>query len=206
MKRKVFWCLGLMILLALVVSIQACPSKEKFERPEWKIGDQWTFKLKISKGNKSESSKMLRKVVGKEEFEETICYLTEGFSKAKIKEYFTLDLNTRTLIQDGKIQLKFTPEHPYYNWPLEIGKVWKGRYTAQGISRMEVVESEFKVVKKEKVKVPAGEFWTLKIVEGAHGLIYRERWYCPEAKNYVKQILYWKDGSVYTWVLLKYKV
>lgn len=184
------------------------PSKqatESFERPEWKRGDQWTFRYRISTEGGLYTA--FRKVVGKKKFEGTVCYITKGSPGLGIKWYWTLDLNLKAFVSQGEIQFKCIPDHPLLNWPLEVGKTWKRTYVYQEKDREpETREAEFKVVKKEKVEVPAGEFWTLKIVEKVNGSIHEEVWYSPKVKMFVKQKAYWIGEGVMTWELLEYKV
>lgn len=180
------------------------PEEETFERPRWRKGYEWTYRYGFSG---EPYLRAWRKVEGKKNFEGTVCYVAKGSLRSRIKWYWTLDLNLKAFVSQGKIQIKCIPDHPLLDWPLQVGKTWEATYIYQERNREpETRKAEFKVVKKEKVEVPAGEFWALKIVEKVNGSIREEAWYSPKAKMFVKQKAYWIGKGVMTWELLEYRI
>ena len=58
----------------------------------------------------------------------------------------------------------------------------------------------------EKVKVPAGEFLTLKIIKKVDDTVVEERWYSLRVKWFVKNKVYQKNEMIAVWELTEYKV
>ena len=100
-------------------------------------------------------------------------------------------------VRDGKVVTKWTPKRLQYEFPLRVGKTW----TAKGVREHEGVVSEnvvdFKVVRQERVLVPAGVFDTFR-VEGTgryksvhkdgksgEGTVRHRYWFSPETGSFV---------------------
>ncbi len=216
-EKGIFLAVLLMVLVSLVVSdcVKAEDEPVEATRPEWKVGYQWKSKIEPDKG---EITTFSEKVVEIEDFEGISCYVVEieqgnrpGWGG---RNYYTPDLNPKAFVQHGKIKHRFDPALQWFSWPLTVGKKWKANYTdivltPMGRAEETVVESEFKVVKVEKVSVPAGEFSAFKIIQKIKRRTVMELWYSPEVKWFVKKRFYFRDKRGGSWSeheLLKYKV
>ena len=218
MKEKgIFLALLLMVLASLVASgcVKAEDEPVEATRPEWKIGDQWKSTVRAPG---EEESFLLRRVTKIEDFEGVPCYLQElvqgNMPDGERKNYCTLDLNEKAFVYHGTIKHKYDPALRWFDWPLTVGKKWEANYTdihytPMGRAEETVVESEFEVVKVEKIGVPAGEFGTFKIIQKIRRRTVMELWYSPEVKWFVKMRFYVRDKRGGRWSeseLLEYKV
>lgn len=218
MKEKgIFLALLLMLLASLVVSgcLKAQDEPVEATRPEWKVGYQWKSRFGPVKG---ETTTFSEKVVEIEDFEGISCYVVEieqgnrpGWGG---RNYYTRDLNPKAWMQHGKIKHRFDPALQWLSWPLTVGKKWKANYTEtiltpMGRAEETIVEANFKVVKIEKVEVPAGEFIAFKITQKIKGRTVEEVWYSPKVKWVVKRRYYVREKRGGRWSeheLLEYKV
>jgi len=107
-------------------------------------------------------------------------------------------LNFLRRTRDGKVTVSWTPKQPRYDFPLKIGKTW----SAVGTIDNERLTSEhtftFRVVRQERIIVPAGVFDTLR-VEGStkyktkmkkngnsgEGSTTHRYWFSPVTGNFV---------------------
>jgi hypothetical protein len=105
--------------------------------------------------------------------------------------------NLLRVFRDDKVTTKWSPKRPTYDFPLRPGKTW----SARGVLKRDGLVSEnlvdFKVVRQERVLVPAGVFDTLR-VEGTgkyksthedgktgEGTLRHRYWFSPEAGAFV---------------------
>ena len=63
------------------------------------------------------------------------------------------------------VEYLFSPAFPAYAFPLDAGKTWSTRVnaTVQGVPGVRTVRVEGKVLGTERIRVPAGEFDTVKV-------------------------------------------
>jgi hypothetical protein len=195
--KKAF--LFVVVLLLALVRINFA-QEFSISRPEWLIGDTWTWTVKGSLINNTVlGSKTIR---GFEAYE-----VSEGATKIS---YFTKDLSPIQVVdKNGKILYLNDPPMKHWVWPLTPNKKWsftvywrdKRSGDSNTITHWAKVESK----SLEKVKVPAGEFETVKVGREAGAWRY-EYWYSPEIKNYVKWTTYRSDGTIVTNELFDYKL
>ena len=68
--------------------------------------------------------------------------------------------------RDGKLLIRWTPRRPQYEFPLQVGKTWSASAHAERDDRTNEHSYTYKVIRQERVIVPAGVFDTLR-VEGS---------------------------------------
>jgi hypothetical protein len=97
-----------------------------------------------------------------------------------------------------KVMYKFAAAYPAYVYPLEIGQSWSVRVNASvaGERKSRSVRIDGKVLQAERVRVPAGEFDTIKIrrlvypgdpnYDQMETQIIEFEWYSPELKRAVR--------------------
>jgi len=206
MRKGIF--IGVMVVLLLMGSFYQmvkAAELEKAERPEWKIGYKWSYKITHS-AYPNKVFEIKKEVIRKEEFEKVSCYVVSLNSLDE--DYITEDLNGKVTFktEEGSRYLwrEFIPEQRTFDWPLEVGKKWKAAYevtwhTDEGYMK-DKLDGEFKVTKIEKIKVLAGKFETFKIVlkvrRGEKLVVFQEWWYSPELCLIVKEKIYWPDGHI----------
>jgi hypothetical protein len=97
-----------------------------------------------------------------------------------------------------KVMYKFTTAYPAYVYPLEPGQAWSVRVNASvvGERKTRSVRIDGKVLQAERIRVPAGEFDTVKIrrlvypgdpnYDQMETQIIEFEWYSPELKRAVR--------------------
>jgi len=100
--------------------------------------------------------------------------------------------------RDQRLEYHFAAPYPAYAFPLEPGKTWSGRVGAKvsGDTGARSVRVDGKVLGNERIRVPAGEFDTVKIrrivyagdADGTHTetTITEYEWYAPALSRAVR--------------------
>jgi hypothetical protein len=146
--------------------------------PEWRPGDRWTYL--VTSGN-DRGTKTLE-VVEVREISNVPYYVVR---LGDYDHYYTRTLNWAAAIRTSKVEARMIPPHPWFAWPLEVGKRWtyQGVWEEQDSKRD--LSNRFAVVAVEAVEVPAGRFETLKIVRETDVRDIDEYWYAPAARWHV---------------------
>jgi len=113
--------------------------------------------------------------------------------------------------------IDIVPSARFFDWPLEPGKRWEDKYSVRGRSFQGEVSASFYAERWEKVSVPAGEFYAMKVVReetftgrnanwqplrGTSTLFY---WVSPQARCVVRQDYENSLGDRSTRVLMAYR-
>jgi hypothetical protein len=192
-----------MILLSfLVLSISVVVyAQDKVVTPVWNIGDKWslTGDVTITVANADESSYAVK-------------YLTSGgesiliYEKSSLNRLYSMEKDRRIPYEGRNKKL--------LNFPLDIGKSWKDRFTTKGALKEYTYSETFTVLGWEDVVVQTGKFKTLKIEykqartdePAKEGKLWY--WYSPDVKYMVKcqyeKSDYW-DAS-YGWELISFEL
>ena len=192
-----------MILLSfLVLFIPAIVyGQDKVVAPVWNIGDKWVLgeSVTIVVANADESSYAVK-------------YLTAGGESILIFEKFSLN-RLYSMEKDRRIPYEGRNKR-LFNFPLEISKSWKDRFTTKGALKEYTYSETFTVLGWEDVVVQTGKFKTLKIEykqartdePAKEGKLWY--WYSPDVKYMVKcqyeKSDYW-DAS-YDWELISFEL
>jgi len=141
----------------VAVAAAATPVETRIESiaaPRFVPGDTWTLQT-IDLISGSVTNKFTQTLTGSTRDE----WQFGGYVTDK-------SLNLLRNSRDGKVIAKWTPRRPYFDFPLQVGKTW----TKVGAFESDEFQSEhtmtFKVIRQERVLVPAGVFDTLR-VEGS---------------------------------------
>ena len=127
-------------------------------RPEWKVGDKWSFERTDRTRNVVEHV-VESSVANKTDTE----YHRRGTNTKTGNATSTInDTNLNTIEFNGR---KFTPAIPIYDWPLAVGKKWGAKFEGPNLTRtgQYIEERNCEVVGRESIKVKAGSFDTFKI-------------------------------------------
>lgn len=160
---------------------------ERIAAPSLKLGDSWTYQsIDLLSGS----------VTGKN----TMTLTAVTADTWRFGEGYVTDKSWNLLheTKDGKLVQKWTPKRPTYEFPMEIGKTWASTAVRDAPDRVVEQAYTFKVIRQERVIVPAGVFDTLR-VEGSNkykakkkkdgssgeGVGVHRYWYSPEAARVV---------------------
>ena len=102
-----------------------------------------------------------------------------------LDHYYTRSLNWAAAIRTSKVEARMIPPHPWFAWPLEVGKRWTYQGVWEEQDTKQDLNNRFAVVAVEAVEVPAGRFEALKVVRETGSRDFDEYWYAPAARWHV---------------------
>lgn len=130
----------------------------------------------------------------------------------EIEGVVTLDWAT---VVSGASGTRFDPPIAGFKFPLVVGEAWKSSVLAEGTSSKSKTDVDVKVVAREKVKTPAGEFDAFKIesegwingISWSGAIRFTEvRWYAPATGRVVKtEYKDFRNGQLWTNTLTELK-
>jgi len=154
------------------------------QKPEWKVGDQWTYAVKHP-GDKPLTTMT---VVREDKFEGKESYVV----RMENREIFHSKESLEPLIamKDGKLTSKrYTSSHEF-SWPLIIGKRWNNAYAWEDLATKDKRKIDHLMVVSEigDVTVPAGTFLAARVqaFDSRSGRLMWEYWYSPTTKWLLK--------------------
>jgi hypothetical protein len=175
----------------------------RIDAPRLKTGDTWTYQvIDLLSGSVTRKYTLTLESATQDRLRFGRGYLTDA------------SLNLLQETKDGK-PVKWTPKRPNYDFPLEIGRTW-ATVAVRDSSDLEAEHAfTFKVIRQERVIVPAGVFDTFR-VEGSskykarkkkdgstgEGVGVHRYWYSPAVARFVayeyeetnwKGVVYRKD-------------
>lgn len=182
----------------------------EIDAPQVKIGDQYTFEVKVCKNGKCNAETSLREVTEQNGDRFVMRYTnTAGNGMTLPSRYVTFDNQMGFL---GNEKIKYVPALPYYQFPLYVSKTWSIAPTefftgifAKGEDRPSgrIVNSRGEVLGRERISTRAGFFDTWKvtyiqmITNNKKELKTKvTSWYAPQLRKAVKiETEYWDDGQ-----------
>lgn len=176
---------------AAPATVAAAPGPEKkiakIGAPSLKVGDSWTYQtIDLLSGSVMGKNTLTLTAVTKDTWRFGTGYVTDK------------SWNMLHETRGGKLVEKWTPKRPNYSFPMEIGKIWTAVAVRDSPEREAEHTYTFKVIRQERVIVPAGVFDTLR-VEGSNRYKARKKkdgstgegggvhryWYSPEVARVV---------------------
>lgn len=162
------------------------------QKPEWKIGFQWQYALRLP----GRSGSPRREIVREDIFEGTPSYVVRS---GRNENFYTKDaFGLLATASGGKAISKRNAPHQYFSWPLEVGKEWRTTYIRENVETKSSQTLDYTVLlaNVEEVKVPAGTFDSFKVeVYGfQNGTLVAEHWYSPKVRWFVKERFYLSNG------------
>lgn len=180
--------------LFLAILVVSPALAQEAPKPEWTVGDKWSFERKDRTRN------VVEHVV-----DTTVASRTES-------EYHQRVVNTKTgttitIVRDTNLNVtdfngrKSTPAIVVYDWPLAAGKQWSAKFEGPNTARngQYVEERKCEVAGRESIQVRAGTFDTVKVTcKGSYrtpspsgnvtlsGYTESSLWYAPAAKIAVR--------------------
>lgn len=162
-----------------------------FDRPTWKVGDEWEFRWQSPRGQGT-----FVWVVDREEMVEGIdSFIVKGGGYEIY--YRSADLAFHLEKYQGVVTTRHAPPSVML-WPLVPGAKWERRYTRERPQdrQTETVWLTCEVWPEEQVTVPAGTFRTVKITchNQPAGSLNHEVWFSPEVKHPVRDRAHFPYG------------
>ena len=192
-----------MILLSfLVLFIPAILyGQDRVEAPAWNVGDKWSL-----------TGDVTILVVNADKISCSVKYLTAGgesvliYEKPSLNRIYSMDKDKRIPYEGRNKRL--------FNFPLEIGKSWKDKFTTKATFKEYTFIETFTALGWEDIVVQGGKFKTVKIEykqarddePAKEGKLWY--WYSPDVKYMIKcqyeKSTYW-DAS-YDWELTSFEL
>jgi hypothetical protein len=190
----------LLMLLAVFIPAIVC-GQDKIQSPVWNMGDKWSL-----------TGDVTITVVNVDEKTYAVKYLTAGGESILICEKSSLN-RLYSMEKDKRIPYEGRNKR-LFNFPLEIGKGWKDKFTSKGAIKVYTFLETFTVLGWEEVVVQAGKFKAVKIEykqanadePAKEGRLWY--WYSPDVKYMIKCQYekgdYW--DALYDWELTSYQL
>jgi len=192
-----------MILLSfLVLFIPAILyGQDRVEAPAWNVGDKWSL-----------TGDVTILVVNADKISCSVKYLTAGgesvliYEKPSLNRIYSMDKDKRIPYEGRNKRL--------FNFPLEIGKSWKDKFTTKATFKEYTFIETFTALGWEDIVVQGGKFKSVKIEykqarddePAREGKLWY--WYSPDVKYMIKcqyeKSSYW-DAS-YDWELTAFEL
>jgi len=184
--------LGLILLATLALT--GCgkkplpPLSAIVDAPYLRPGSSWTYKVEDT-ALKAPATLTLT-------FDKDDIYKGIGvqvFRSPDETNLFDRSLNWVATLQGGRVVREASPSLRMFQFPFYVGKEWRAVFAFYDYSRALSwipVETSWRVVEYDQVKVPAGQFRAFYLVGTAGtnwGIKEEQIWYAPEVKQVVKR-------------------
>ena len=175
---------------ATAVSVGPEKKIERIDAPRLKTGDTWTYQvIDLLSGSVTRKYTLSLESATRDTFRFGRGYVTDK------------SLNLLRETRDGK-PVKWIPKRPNYDFPMEIGKTWSA-VAVRDTSDLEAEhEFTFRVIRQERVIVPAGVFDAFR-VEGTNK--YKSRRKDGSSGEGVGVHRYWYSPAVARFVAYEYE-
>jgi hypothetical protein len=211
---------GLVATLAAAAAIATAAVQYKTAAPP-AAGD--TFVYRVIDGYNKETRGQVSYRVDKAEADRIVMSVTTERPGVQLAttEIFTPDgkwLRHPVINRDQPVEYEFAPAYPSYEFPLEPGKKWSTRVEAKNLAtgKLNSVRVDARVSGTERIRVPAGEFDTIKIIRTVYAgdaeypkqetTITETEWYAPSLGRSVRlasNSAYWDSSLFYQYALVR---
>lgn len=184
---------GLVLLSALALT--ACGGKKPLpplsaivDAPYLRPGSSWTYKI--------EDTTLKAPATLTLTFEKDDVYKGIGvqvFGSRDESNLYDRNMNWVATVQGGKVVREASPSLRSFEFPFYVGKEWRAVFAFYDYGRALSwipVETSWKVVEYDQVKVPAGQFRAFLLTGTAGtnwGIKEEQIWYAPEVKQVIKR-------------------
>jgi hypothetical protein len=180
-------------------------SSFRFLKPNWKIGDEWSY---VEKRNSENTTIRYRRAMVREDtFVGVPSYvITDGHSEILYaKESFGLMAKKNV---GGRFHYRKSNLDVLVSWPLIPEKEWRSTFTRESADSIRSSDHFMVSSGVEEIRVPAGSMKTIKIdvYEFTKGRMVAEYWYWPEAKWFAKSRVYDRDEGLIEEELVSFRL
>jgi hypothetical protein len=194
----------LVTLFALGGCVSAREQQPATPAPELKVGDSWAYEQRNAYNHELVQTLEMKVMdVGADAISLRV---TPSAGQKEFTQTLSRELNPqRNAVVLGR-QRDFEPAYDAYKFPLSVGQTWRTESKSVDPTTKKLLSFKIwgDVVGAEKIRVPAGEFDTLKIVRRVYPndeewwrtgtRILETEWYAPAVKRIVKR----EERSAYT--------
>lgn len=187
------------VFLAAVAGFLAAGSAcaQKAERPAWRVGDAWTYRITTTYADKSKPAvaRVSRQTIASvsSNLIEVSSMDEVGSRTIETTWAWNADGDVVSRRARGQAGQFYRPPIRFHQWPAEAGQRWSSTFDTvmEDGRRLDRVELSFHAVGWETVSVPAGKFRALKSVGKSlrPNTAYSSEavsWFAPDAKRRVK--------------------
>lgn len=177
--------LGLLLSLVLASGVRS-QVLIRAERPAWQVGDTWTWRFENSGGEAGQRTNTVLRI---QDFRGRTAYVVSP-SAEDVHYVMDDDLNVIAYLdkKSGSVRGERTGLR-YRDWPLEVGKSWKGDGTQIFDGQKTIVEMTLAVEAHEEVAVPAGTFQSFRVVA-------RSQVTTPQGRQFTQEEVMWWAPSI----------
>lgn len=180
------------LLAAVLLAVSGCPldmpksaaekvAAESLPRPEWRMGDRWTFKRTALGGAESVVT------------HQVIAATTEGYTirilglVPEVTRRWTVDLHlVEEATADGS-RVRYDPPALFFSWPFKPGDTWAQEFQYTDGRNDGRYANNWKVGPGvEPIDTVAGRFYTLRVERWAGSRRLEAYWYNPRIRYWVR--------------------
>jgi hypothetical protein len=184
-------------LLSLSACATAREQQAPIPAPELKVGDSWLYEQR--NGYNRELLQTLSVDVTEAGNDTIKLHVVPSSGPAEFIQTLTREINPRNNAMVLGLLRDFEPAYGAYRFPLNVGQSWRAdSMSVDPVSKKNLTFKIWgKVTGAQKIRVPAGEFDTLKIVRRVYPNddewwrsgteILETEWYAPAVKRVVKR-------------------
>jgi hypothetical protein len=183
---------------------QPSNSNYVFQRPQWTIGDTWTYEYRRP-GKRGVTE---RRFAREDTFVGIPAYVLEGAAEENF--YAKDSLGLIATRKNGRFIYRVSNPNRLISWPLRANKEWRNKFTQENKENDDIRSSNLLMLtqRAEQITVKAGTFWTIKIEAYGYttGRLFAEYWYLPEAKWFAKSRVFDRHEGLIEEDLVSFKV
>jgi len=154
------------------------------QKPDWKIGDQWTYAVK-DPGDEPFTTKT---IVREDRFDGKASYVIRAENRELFYSKETLE--RLAALKEGTLTSQRYGASQDFSWPLILGKQWRNSYSWEDFVTKDKHRTNHSMIVSEigNVTVPAGTFLAARVqgYDSRNGRLMWEYWYSPTTKWFVK--------------------
>jgi len=154
------------------------------QKPDWKIGDQWTYAVK----HPGDEPLTTRTIIREDSFEGKTSYVIRAENRELFHSKDTLE--RLAALKEGTLTSQRYGASHDFSWPLTLGKRWSNSYSWEDFVTKDKYKTDHSMIVSEigNVTVPAGTFLAARVqaYDLRNGRLMREYWYSPTTKWLVK--------------------
>jgi hypothetical protein len=169
-------------LSSLMPSIKA--DTAVMQKPEWKIGDQWTYTVK----HPGDEPLTTKTIVREDRFDGKASYVIRSENRELFHSKDTLE--RLAALKEGTLTSQRYGASHDFSWPLILGKRWSNSYSWEDFVTKDKHKTDHSMIVSEigNVTVPAGTFLAARVqgYDSRTGRLMTEYWYSPTTKWFVK--------------------
>ena len=169
-------------LSSLIPSMKTHPAV--LEKPEWKVGDRWTYAVK----HPDQEPLVTRQIVREDRFDDEPSYVVMEEKYEVFRSKKTLE--RLAVLKDGQVIERDVSSSANFSWPLTLGKQWRSNYYRHDLETNTKHKMDYSMTVSEisNITVLAGTFLTARVqrYSSSSGRLMSEYWYSPKVKSFVK--------------------